>query len=240
MRKALFFLSLSAAILAAVNATHVIVYLNEDPLVESKAFKGIHKEVMKKRSTEGNVPLSVAISRNRELRLQDMKIKSQQNEFISAIPKTWKIAEVPRENGKTQMAVTRIASNSVVVDIGTSNPKDAVRQLMLMPGVKRVEEERKIKFNTYQSLDQIRATPVYEALGLEELDIGRGIKIAVIDSGNIANTSMMHDEGFSLPTDIPADRGELSNVNNKLIISRKYGSFEHSYQEIDGFCHGLQ
>ena len=227
-------------------AKHLIVYLNEDPLVRMEAFKNIHEEALMRRSLRANSdneridPFAEAVSRNKELQLQERRIKSQHEGLISSIPRHWKVAELLRENGRKQKAVTSIASNSVVIDIGDSDEKEAVRKLMLIPGVRKVEREHKFKSDTFQSLDQIGATAVYEAFGMSELDAGKGIKIAVTDAGNYVKNRMMDDEGFSLPEDIPSDRGEMENVNNKLIVSKLFGELEHSYPSETEECHGIQ
>ena len=234
---------LAACLFAALSqGKRLTVYLEEAPLIEMKAFKDVHKEALMRRglTNERNAPLAEAISRNKELQLQEKRVKSQQERFISAISANWKVAEIPRENGRKQKAVTSIASNSVVIDIGESNTREAIRDLMLMPGVRKVVEEHKIKFKTFQSLDQIGATSVYESFRMGELDAGRGIKICVIDTGNYVKNPMMDDEGFSLPEVIPSYRGEMENVNNKLIVSKKYGVHEHSYPGKYDNYHGIQ
>ena len=242
MKKLLLFVSLIATL---SQAKYLIVYLNEDPLIETRAFKGIHEEALMRRglrgnSNERNAPLAEAISKNKELQLQEKRIKSQQEIFISSVPEQWKVAEFYKENGRKQKAVSKISSNSVVIDIGDSDEMDAMRKLMLIHGVKKVEKEQKIKTNTFQSLDQIGATPVYETFGMSELDAGKGIKIAVTDNGNYVKNRMMDDEGFSLPVDLPSDRGEMENVNNKLIVSKLFGELEHSYPSETEECHGIQ
>lgn len=238
------FLSLLACSLVTVSAKLLMVYLNESPLIETKAFKDIRKEVIMKRSVyngnQRNIPLSELISTTKELKFQEKRIKTQQDTFISKIPKQWKIAEIPEENEKMHKIVSYLESNSVVIDIGESDVSDSIEKLMSIPGVKSVEEEHEIKFDTFQCLDQIGATFVYNAFEMNELDIGKGIKIAVTDNGNYVNTSMMNDGGFSLPTDIPDDRGEASNINNKLIISRAYGSHNNSYPTEIENNHGIQ
>ena len=244
-RQLLFSPLLVAFLFAALSQAKLLtVHLSEDPLIWTNAFKDVHKEALMRRgiggSNERNVPLSKAISKNKELRLQTERVKSQQENFISVIPKQWKVAEILRENGEKQKAVSHITSNSVVIDIGESDVSEAVRTLMVIPGVKKVEREHKIKLDTFQALDQIGATAVYEAFGMEELDIGKGLKIAVIDDGNYVKTKMMDDEGFSLPLDLPSNRGEMENVNNKLIISRRYGSYTASYQNRSESTHGIQ
>ena len=247
-KKTAYLLCLLSAFLftTLAQAKLLTVYLNEDPLIKVRAFKGIHKEALMRRSlrtnngNERNAPLAEAISRNKELQLQEKRISSQQESFISSIPEHWKVAEILRENGRKQKAVTSIASNSVVIDIGDSDEREAIRTLMLMPGVRKVDVEHKIKLKTFQSLDQIGATAVYEAFGMSELDAGRGIKICVIDDGNYMKTRMMDDEGFSLPLELPSDRGEEENINNKLIISRKYGTHRSSYPTIAEDFHGIQ
>ena len=225
-------------------ARRLIVHLQESPLVETKAFQDLHKEVMMKRSLRNshvrNTPLGELIAKNKELKAQERRVKSQQERVIAALPEGWKVAEVVRENGKRQKAMTHIASNTVVIDIGDSDVRKAKSMLMLMQGVKGVKEEHAIKFSTFQSRNQIGAASVYETLGLSELEIGRGIKIAITDNGNYVNTTMMNDEGFTLPEDVPADRGEISNVNNKLIVSKAYGEYVHSYQEPGDENHGIQ
>lgn len=229
---------------ALSQAKLLTVHLSEDPLVWTKAFKDVHKEVLTRRSinpsSERNVPLSKAIAKNKELSFQAERVKSQQESFISSLPGQWKVAEILRENGKKERAVSHIASNSVVIDIGDSDASEAVRTLMAISGVSKVDREPKLVPDTFQALDQIGATSVYETLGMSELDIGKGIKIAVIDSGNYVGTRMMDDEGFSLPLDLPSNRGEEANVNNKLIVSRSYGSYNTSYPAANETCHGIQ
>ena len=191
-------------------------------------------------SSERNTPFGELIAKNKELNTQEKRIWSQQGRLIRMLPENWKVAEVARENGVRQKAVTYLASNAVVIEIGSSDIIKAKRTLMLMPGVKHVEEDHEIKFDTFQSLRQIGVTSVYEMLSMDELDIGRGIKIAMTDDGNYVNTSMMNDTGFALPADMPSDRGERSNVNKKLIVSRAYGIYSYSYQEPEESNHGIQ
>ena len=158
----------------------LVVYLDEDPLMETRAFKEAHKEALMRRSVDAGsgrtVSIKEIIAQNEKVRLQERRIRAQQDNFVSSIPGSWKIAEVSRENGKKEEAISYIASNSVVIDIGDSDVKKAVRSLVLMPGVRKVKEEKEIEFDTFQSLDQIGATSVYESFGMGELDAGRGGK----------------------------------------------------------------
>lgn len=109
--------------------------------------------------------------------------------------------------------------NGVVVE---SN-EDIFSDLKQLTGVKRVFHNEVVEEYTDASHDFINTTEVWQALGGQK-DAGKGVRIAVIDSGINPEHPMFDDAGFEAPTDLPGDdycrTTEPDFCNNKLIVAR--------------------
>lgn len=191
-------------------------------------------------------PLGVSNKRLRSRAVQEQwtgrkeRIQEQQRQLIDNLPKEWKVAKVMRENGVYRDAITSIVSNTVTIDVGDEPLKEVAEKLRGIVPFVSVDNVRTPKLLLYSSRKQIGTEEALAELGAtEELDAGKGVKIAICDNGNYVGVDMMNDEGFTLPDDLPADVGEVENCNNKLIVSKKYG-FDHSYQEPKDENHGIQ
>ena len=168
-------------------------------------------------------------------------IQSQQKALIESLPKEWKVAKILRENGVSKDALTSVASNTVTIDVGNEPLKEVAEKLRSIVPFASVELIEEPKLFLFASRKQIGTEEALAEIGAtSELDAGKGIKIAICDNGNYAKIDMMNDKGFSLPADLPDDRGELENCNNKLVVSKKFGDFKTSYQESADEPHGIQ
>ncbi|MDX3774609.1 S8 family serine peptidase [Chromatiaceae bacterium AAb-1] len=98
-------------------------------------------------------------------------------------------------------------------------------QLRQLPGVKRVYEDRLVHVQMDTSLPLINVPAVWQASGGQDT-AGKGIRIAVIDSGIRPENPMFYDHGIEAPASLPGNdycrTTEPTFCNNKLIVARYY------------------
>lgn len=221
MNKVMRALWLLAMIVAAACGRNVVVTLKEPPL-------GTNNPRLKTRAVQAQWT-------GRKERIQE-----QQKQLLDNLPEEWKVAKILRENGIYQDAITSIVSNTVTLDVGNDTLSDVGSKLRDIVPFVSVDYDIKPKLFLYESRMQIGTEEALLNLGItNELDAGKGMKIAICDNGNYVGVEMMKDDGFDLPYDLPADIGESENTNNKLIVSKKYG-FNQSYQKPTDENHGIQ
>lgn len=214
-------LCLLAMTAVAAYGRNVVVTLQEPPL-------GVNNDRLKSRAVQ------------EQWTGKKERIQEQQQQLIENLPKEWKVAKVMRENGAYRDAITSIVSNTVTIDVGDEPLKDVAEKLREIIPFASVDNVRSPKLLLYSSRAQIGTDEALLELGAtEELDAGKGVKIAICDNGNYVGVDMMNDDGFSLPADLPADIGEAENCNKKLIVSKKYG-FDQSFQNPSDENHGIQ
>ncbi|KAF7767489.1 hypothetical protein PCIT_a4382 [Pseudoalteromonas citrea] len=121
--------------------------------------------------------------------------------------------------------------NGLVVE-GKAGQLDSLRSV---PGVKKVFLDTEFHALMDASIDVIKGVEAWESLGGRSA-AGKGIKVAVIDSGIRPENPMFSDEGFVAPefTDeqkaylssnpdyCRSDAGDASFCNNKLIVARSF------------------
>lgn len=212
---------LLAILAVATYGRNFVVTLNEPPL-------GASNNIIRSRAAQDQW-------NDRKERIQE-----EQQALIDNLPEGWKVAKILRENGVSQDAITSVVSNTVAIDVGDETLESVASKLRGVVPFASIEPVLNPKLFLYASRDQIKTEEALSKLGFtEELDAGKGIKIAICDNGNYVNVDMMNDEGFDPPYDLPADVGETENCNNKLIVSKKYG-FSSSYQSKSDENHGIQ
>lgn len=132
--------------------------------------------------------------------------------FISALKKKHSDAKILREYSSILNGV------SVATELTT-------KQLKSLDNVKAVYPVRRYKRKLANALPIIDTQEAWTLLGGME-NAGKGIKIAVIDSGIIQDHPMFDDTGITAPSSLPTDdychTTNTSFCNNKLIVARYY------------------
>ncbi len=151
--------------------------------------------------------------------------------------------------GKADLA-TRIAARGIPIDGQTETILNAIYVqatdddlvwLRNQPGVESAEFGFDVRMNLDTALPLVGVPQVWASLGGED-NAGRGIKIAMIDSGIDTTHPMFSDAGFTAPSGFPktdATRpGDLSLTNNKVIVVRNFNSTSAEPDSRDHVGHG--
>ncbi len=150
------------------------------------------------------------------------QLQAEQAAFASAMNQALPQAAVAsyiNELGLEVQASYQIAFNGMAVDPGDVPLAQARRALQAMPGVKAVFHDYRYTPDLYASLDLINAPALWSELGGRE-DAGRGIKLASMDGGLHHDAPMFDGTGWDYPPGYP--KGDTSNTNGKIIVSRAY------------------
>lgn len=106
--------------------------------------------------------------------------------------------------------------------------------LAALPGVKKVFLDVEFDAAMDASIDVIKGVEAWEKLGGQS-EAGKGVKVAIIDSGIRPENPMFSGEGFSAPDFSEAEQAYLTSnpdycrsvkadfCNNKLIVARHFG-----------------
>ncbi len=106
--------------------------------------------------------------------------------------------------------------------------KEAAGQLQLLADVQTVYPNRKLYPLLHVAPRQIGAGAAWDLVGDPD-SAGAGIRIGIIDSGIAEEHPMFDGEGFEAPQGFP--KGDLENVNPKVIVARNYVLPEFGYKE---------
>jgi subtilisin family serine protease len=118
----------------------------------------------------------------------------------------------------------QVVVNGMAVEMSAAQAA-AVRQ---MPGVRAVTPDIPFQLDMFATPAQIGAPAVWEQLGGQS-KAGRGVKVAVIDSGiyvtrdasgAFAGNPCFDDTGYKAPKGFP--KGDTRFTNNKVIVARAY------------------
>jgi len=128
--------------------------------------------------------------------------------------------------------------------------------LRQQPGVKSAEFSGKKRVNLDAATALVGAPKIWSQVGQDQT--GRGMRIAIVDSGIQETGPMFSDTGFSAPSGFPKTNASAGSgyTNNKVIVARNYicpssavnsscplsstspngSTYDHS--AVDGFGHG--
>ena len=109
----------------------------------------------------------------------------------------------------------RKLANAVSIRVAPSE----VAQLALLPGVRKVELAKAYHATLDKSVPLINAPAFWEKVGGGP-QAGKGVKIAILDTGIDITNPLFAPAGFTAPSGFP--RGDLSLVNNKVIVARAF------------------
>jgi len=167
------------------------------------------------------------------LQLEDAPVSSR---FLSREDMRTPAAQVYRQQIETkQAAVLRtLASRGIVVTgsvtevlnaIFVNAPADRVAELQALPGVIGVRPMRRFKLALNKATQLMNAPAAWSALG-GAANAGKGIKIAVIDSGIDQTHPAFQDSSLTAPAGFPiCTAGHPEDcvfTNSKVIVARSY------------------
>ncbi|HEY3228945.1 MAG TPA: S8 family serine peptidase, partial [Roseiflexaceae bacterium] len=97
----------------------------------------------------------------------------------------------------------------------------AIDRLRAMPGVAAVYPEQHYELSMFSSIPQIGADKLWNsrAIGGQQ-NAGKGVKIAIIDSGIKIDNPFFNPAGFSYPPGYP--KGDTAHTTPKVIVARAY------------------
>ena len=98
-------------------------------------------------------------------------------------------------------------------------PGYELARIAALPGVRRVQLSRQCHVLLSASVPLINAPPLWKQLGGASVS-GRGVKIAILDSGIDQTNPLFSDAGFADPTGFP--RGNNTMTNNKVIVAKAF------------------
>lgn len=219
----------------SVLGKRLIVRLSAPPLAE---YPGYAKLRHKKLSAMNSIDATTLGSIKEAVFLQQKKL-------ITSLPKEWSVSKLLTENG-LKVSKYHVLLNAVVINVPDTEAKYAERILSKVPGVVSVSEVRYFKTNLHTSREAINALAAWKALNSTEKDAGRGIKIAVVDTGIYTPNALFNDINMEYPIDGGYPLGEVENCNKKVIASRLYldpngtiASYDnHSYPSEEASAHG--
>jgi uncharacterized protein (TIGR03437 family) len=167
------------------------------------------------------------------LLLEDPPVSSR---FVSREEMRTQAAQAYRQQIETrQAAVLRtLASRGIAVTGSVSEvlnaifvnaPADRVAELAALPGVIGVRPMRRFKLALNKATQLMNAPAAWSALGGAS-NAGKGIKIAIIDSGIDQTHPAFQDSSLSAPTGFPicttGHSEDCAFTNGKVIVARSY------------------
>ena len=139
------------------------------------------------------------------------EVIGQQKDFINFVEK--------KLNGKSFGSIQTVL-NAVFIEVEPS----MVEKVKSYPGVKYVQKEKFYKLKLDGANRVCNNVAIYRKLGMSNLDIGKGMKIGILDTGIDISNPMFDDEGFEYPEGFdPGDDNEPDYTNNKVIVAKNFG-----------------
>ena len=229
-------LFLCATLFAIASSKRVIVKLSEPPAARNPMFAAMRRR-------------SVA-DRRRSLESFSVAAVNQQDTFINTqLPSQFKVTQILTESGLKPARFSTLI-NAISVEVGDDPDEiaQAISTIKKLPGVVSVSQEQKYTPSLYSSRETMGAIEAWNELGDGIKDAGKGIKVAVVDTGIYTKHAMFDDTGMEYPTDGDYPMGEIENCNKKVIVSRFYinpdnlpiASDNHSYPSIKTSSHAIQ
>ncbi|WP_298442284.1 S8 family serine peptidase [uncultured Ferrimonas sp.] len=169
---------------------------------------------------QGNVPgfAATAASGSDKIQLQSPAAASYRQHLIG-------LQKQFQSDLRQRLPNAKVERNFQTVFNGMSihAPGVSMAQIAAMPGVAAVYPERMYYTQMDQSLELINAAAAWAELGDRD-NAGKGVRVAVIDSGIRPESDLFDDEGFEAPANLPGNdycaTFDQSFCNNKLIVAR--------------------
>jgi len=189
------------------NFKQYIVQFNDDSIIKkSRLLTGTKKTKSTFVSTLNQSSLTKSLDEHKAL------LAKKRTRFMSALKQK-------QGDAKMLRAYSSILNG---VSVETELP---LKQIKNMDNVKAVYPVRRYKTKMSNALPIIDAQEAWTLLGGKE-NAGKGIRIAVIDSGIIEDHPMFDDADITAPSSLPTDdychTSAADFCNNKLIVARYY------------------
>lgn len=126
-----------------------------------------------------------------------------------------------------QIEVEKLREYKTVINALAVSTELGIQELQQMDNVKAVYPVKRYTTKLANALSIVKATDAWSLVNGNDT-AGKGIKIAIIDSGIIHNHPMFADDGMTPPNNLPTDDycrdpdGDSNFCNNKLIVARHY------------------
>ena len=140
-------------------------------------------------------------------------------ERLAAAQKSAVRAAVEERAGLVRDSLERVI-NALVVDFDEARRGE----LEALPGVRRVYRDRKAHLDMNRATALVRATDAWRTVGGSD-EAGKGMKIAIVDSGIDKDHPAFKDDTLPTPGGYPktSRENDLNGTNKKIIIARSYG-----------------
>ncbi len=193
----LLLLTLIPALLGGEARREAIVVLADPSLIEQFQSEGLERPLRRERLRSPEAAERLARLRARKARL----------------------AAAIRSAGAEMVGETEVVLNTVLVRA----TEDELAALRKLPGVESAEfaHEYRLLLDSALPLMQVPQAWMLPAIGGEE-NAGRGVKIAVVDSGIDQDHPMFQDAELRPPPEFP--KGDAAFTNNKVIVARNFTS----------------
>lgn len=185
-----------------------IVRLNAPPLAQAPGI------------SPGFVAMALGTTANGKLQLDSpaalqyrTALEQQQTNVFAQIQRALPGAQLQRRY--------QIVFNGLSVALPGVAASAAIARLQAMPGVAAVYPELRYELNMFDSIPQIGADKLWASplLGGQQ-NAGKGMKIAIIDSGIKIDNPFFNPAGFSYPPGYP--KGDTAHTTPKVIVARAY------------------
>jgi subtilisin family serine protease len=151
------------------------------------------------------------------------QIDAEQAAFKAAFTRAFPGAFVETVTDSTGLArelTYKVVFNGMTVRIPKARPAD-LRRLQKLPGVKAVFPDRRHEPLMYASNPLIGSPTLWADSRIGgQANAGKGVKIAVIDTGTYAPNPFFNPAGFSYPPGFP--KGDVRYTTEKVIAARAY------------------
>jgi subtilisin family serine protease len=141
-------------------------------------------------------------------RAHEARLASEQSSFTSRARQL--------SPGLRVVAELRKLVNAVSVEV----PAEDLPAIAALPGVKRVERVKEYRAATDTSVPLINAAAAWERLGGANA-AGRGVKIAILDTGIDLSNPLFSDADYEMPEGFPKFNNDNQQFTNKKVIAAK-------------------
>ena len=168
--------------------------------------------------------------------MEAVKSKSRATATADVKARQESMAQAIAARGGIVKAAVQNAANALVVE---TNELGAAA-ILTLPGVRSVEPVRMFRANLDRAVIRSSAPAVWNMAGGQS-EAGRGVKIAIIDSGVQASHPAFQGGSFATPAGFPRLTNESDRrfATDKVIVVRSYvDSFTGAESGLDGVGHG--
>src|SRR5215469_5098763 len=149
----------------------------------------------------------------------EASLKNEQKDFESSAASV--------STGVRVRAELRKLANAVVIEA----PASAISLISSLPAVRNVELSKRYHALLDKSVPLIGAPTVWSIAG-GAASAGKGVKIAILDTGIDISNPLFADAGFTAPNGFPI--GDPSQVNNKVIVAKAFLGSDSSAADQNG------